>query len=64
VPVVRVEWHAGRSREQKEELAAAITREMSRIAHCAPASIQIVFRDVDRGDWAVGGRLNDTPSKD
>ncbi len=63
MPVVHVEWLAGRSREQKEELAEAITREMSRIAGCAPAAIQIVFSDVKKSDWAIGGRLTDSLAK-
>lgn len=61
MPVVHVEWLSGRSRAQKQEMAQSITREMARIAHCAPEHIQVVFRDVDRADWAVGGVLNDTP---
>lgn len=64
MPMVHVEWLAGRSREQKEELAEVITREMSRIARCAPDAIQIVFSNVEKSDWAVGGRLNDSPKKD
>lgn len=61
MPVVRVEWLAGRSRAQKQELSEVFTQEMSRIAGCAPEHIQIVFTDVERSDWAVGGVLNDTP---
>ena len=61
MPVVRVEMVSGRSREQKKELAEAFTREMARIAKCGPEHIQIVFTDVARADWAVGGVLNDEP---
>lgn len=64
MPMVHVEWLAGRTHEQKEELAEAITREMSRIARCEPKAIQIVFSNVEKGDWAVGGKLNDSPKKD
>lgn len=61
MPVLRVEMLAGRSRAQKKEMAEVFTREMARIAGCAPEHIQIVFTDVERADWAVGGRLNDEP---
>lgn len=39
MPVIRVEMLSGR--EQKKELAAVFTREMSRIAKCGPDAIQI-----------------------
>lgn len=61
MPVVRVEMLSGRSRDQKREIAEIITREMSRIAKCKPEAIQVVFADVERSDWAVGGHLNDEP---
>jgi len=62
VPVIRIEMLSGRSRQQKKALADVFTREMAAIAKCAPAAIQIVFTDVEKGDWAVGGVLNDEPS--
>lgn len=61
MPVIRVEMLSGRSRAQKKELAEVFTREMARIARCAPEHVQIVFTDVERADWAVGGVLNDEP---
>lgn len=62
MPVVRVEMLAGRSRDQKKELAEVFTREMARIAKCGPEAVQIVFADVEKADWAVGGVLNDERS--
>ena len=62
MPVVRVEMLAGRSRDQKKELAEVFTREMARIARCTPEAIQIVFADVARADWAMGGVLADEPA--
>lgn len=59
MPVLRVEMLAGRSRDQKKEMAEVFTREMARIAKCAPEHVQIVFCDVAKADWAVGGVLND-----
>lgn len=63
MPVIRVEMLAGRSREQKQEMAEVFTREMARIARCTPAMVQVVFSDVAKADWAVGGVLNDEPAK-
>jgi 4-oxalocrotonate tautomerase len=62
MPVVRVEMLCGRSRQQKKELAEVFTREMARIAQCSPGSIQVVFTEVPRESWAVGGKLNDEPA--
>ena len=59
MPLLRVEMLTGRSRDQKKEMAEVFTREMSRIAGCAPEHVQIVFAEVERCDWAVGGHLND-----
>lgn len=63
MPVVRVEMLTGRSRDQKRELAEVFTREMARIAKCAPQAIQVVFTEVAKSDWAVGGVLNDEAAK-
>ncbi|NTA40656.1 tautomerase family protein [Agrobacterium salinitolerans] len=55
MPVIRVDWLSGRSQEQKKEVASVFTRELARIAKCKPDDVQIVFLDVERKDWAVGG---------
>ncbi|MEK6420857.1 MAG: tautomerase family protein [Burkholderia gladioli] len=57
MPVIHVQMLAGRTQEQKSELAEVLTRETSRIARCPEADIQIVFDEVPRTSWAVGGRL-------
>jgi 4-oxalocrotonate tautomerase len=63
VPVIHVQLLAGRSRDQKREMAEVFTREMSRIAKCKPEAIQVVFTDVAKSDWAVGGVFNDESAK-
>jgi 4-oxalocrotonate tautomerase len=57
MPIIRVEMVAGRSVEQKRELAEALTRETARIANTSPASIFVIFEDVAKEDWAIGGAL-------
>jgi 4-oxalocrotonate tautomerase len=57
MPIIHVEMLAGRSLEQKTELAEVLTRETARIARCAPADIQVVFGEVAHASWAVGGKL-------
>ncbi len=57
MPVIRVEMLAGRSEEQKRELAQVFTREMARICDCKEQGIHIVFEDVNKTNWSVGGKL-------
>lgn len=58
MPIVRVELLAGRSQEQKNELAAVLTRETSRIAKCPVEHIQVIIDEYRHSDWAVGGVMN------
>ncbi|SAK75602.1 4-oxalocrotonate tautomerase [Caballeronia hypogeia] len=57
MPIIHVQMLAGRTLEQKSELADALTRETARIARCTAADVQIVFDEVAHASWAVGGRL-------
>ncbi|AET92716.1 MULTISPECIES: tautomerase family protein [Caballeronia] len=57
MPIIRVEMLAGRTLEQKSELAEVLTRETARIARCTLTDVQIVFDERAHASWAVGGRL-------
>ena len=57
MPVVTVEWLEGRSQEQKQRLTEALTSAFAEVAHVPKEQVWIVFRDVKRSDWAMGGRL-------
>ena len=57
MPVVTVEWLQGRSAQQKQALAKTLTQAFVDIAKVSPDQVWIVFRDVPRSDWAMGGRL-------
>jgi len=57
MPIVRVEMWPGRTREQKAELAKAITEAVVRIAKTTPEATTIIFEDVDKENWAVAGVL-------
>ncbi|MFF7063775.1 2-hydroxymuconate tautomerase [Pseudomonas sp. NPDC008258] len=63
MPIVRVELLTGRSQEQKNELAAVLTRETARIARCPEEHIQVIISDYQRSDWAVGGVMNSVPKE-
>ncbi|WP_321796019.1 tautomerase family protein [Caballeronia sp. J97] len=57
MPILTLEMLSGRTEEQKIELAEVLTRETARIAKCALHDVQIVFSEVPRSSWAVGGKL-------
>ena len=57
MPVITVEWLEGRTPRQKRELADALTNAFVDIAKIKKEQVWIVFRDVKRSDWAMGGRL-------
>ena len=57
MPIVTVEWLEGRAHQQKRQLAEAMTQAFVEIAHVPKEQMWIVFRDVSRADWAIGGKL-------
>ena len=58
-PSITVRLWAGRTREQKAELARRITDAMVEVAGCERATVRVIFEDYAKADWAVGGRLAD-----
>ena len=57
MPVVRVEIWPGRTKEQKAELARAITDDVCRILNAKPESTTVIFTEVPKEHWASGGTL-------
>ncbi len=57
MPIVIVRWVAGRTKEQKAELAEAITDAIARIGKTTRESTHVLFEDIERDDWADGGVL-------
>jgi 4-oxalocrotonate tautomerase len=57
MPIVRVEMWKGRTEAQKKELARAITKAMVEIAQTTADATIIVFEDIERDNWAEGGKL-------
>jgi 4-oxalocrotonate tautomerase len=55
MPVVRISWWKGRGYEQKVELARELTQVLERVAKIPPEATQIIFEDVDKENWAIGG---------
>ena len=57
MPIVRVEMWPGRTQSQKAELARVITEAVASIAHTSPESTIVIFDDIPKENWAVGGVL-------
>lgn len=57
MPIVRVTWLAGRTKEQKDELAKAITEAVVRVGNTKAESTQVIFEDVPRDSWSKAGVL-------
>lgn len=55
MPVVRVSFYEGRSREQKREIAEVITDALVRIAGSNRAAVNVVFDNKAKDDWVIGG---------
>lgn len=61
MPLIQVQMFEGRSVEQKRAFAEAVTREAARTLACDPASVDIIFVDVKKSDWATAGKLASDP---
>ena len=62
MPMVTVEWLEGRSQQHKKALSEALTKAFVEITGVAKEQVWIVFRDVKRSDWSMGGTpLADAP---
>jgi 4-oxalocrotonate tautomerase len=61
MPTLRVEMFAGRTPEQKSALARELTEATVRALGVPASSVEILFYDVERGNWAMGGRLYSEP---
>lgn len=57
MPTIRIDLFEGRTREQKAELAKEITDACVRVLGGPPGSVDVIFYDVARHDWATGGSL-------
>ena len=58
MPFITIRMYAGRTKEQKAELAKAITDAVVRIAKAPPEQTWIVFEEFSKENWAIGGVLS------
>jgi 4-oxalocrotonate tautomerase len=48
---------AGRTTQQKRDFAKAVTESFVSICGGTPQSVQVVFQDVAKDNWATAGKL-------
>lgn len=48
---------SGRTEEQKRKLVEGITSVFESIAGVPPEALHIIFQDIQKGDWAIAGKL-------
>lgn len=63
VPYIKVELFEGRSSDQKQEFVEVITRETARILKCDISDVDIIFTDIKKENWALGGKIQ-KPNRD
>lgn len=56
MPFITVDMWAGRTDEQKKQLAQDITKAFTKIG-TDPSQVHIVFKDNEKSNWAVGGKM-------
>ena len=57
MPYVNVKVAGKLTKEQKEKIAEGITKVLEEVANKPPSSTYIVIEEVDRDNWAKGGKL-------
>jgi 4-oxalocrotonate tautomerase len=57
MPTIHVELFEGRSAEQKRAAAVALTEACVRTLGGDAATVDVVFVEVKRENWATGGQL-------
>ena len=58
MPILRVSLWSGRTKEQKAELAKALTDTMVKTAQVPPQAVTIQFEELPQENWATGGKLH------
>lgn len=57
MPLVDVTWYDGRSPEQKEKLARAISEAFVEIGNARPDTVHVIFRDIEPAQWFKSAEL-------
>ena len=61
MPTYHIEMMEGRTPDQKKKLVEAITRVTVEVLGVTPESVDILIADIQRDNWATGGKLWSEP---
>jgi 4-oxalocrotonate tautomerase len=57
MPTIRVEFFEGRTEAQKRAYAKALTETTVAVLGGSPDSVDVIFYDIKKSDWATAGQL-------
>lgn len=61
MPLIHVSLFEGRTVDQKRGFAVAVTADAVHTLKCTPESVEVIFQDVKKSDWATAGKLASDP---
>ncbi len=64
MPILRVEMWAGAGKEVKAKMAKGLTDVMVDSLNCPVQAVTIIFNDVPKDHWVIGGRFCSDTFKD
>lgn len=64
MPVLKISLWSGRSKEQKAELAQALTDAVVTTARVPAEAVTILFDELPKENWATAGQLHTERFKD
>ncbi len=59
MPIITVDLFEGRSRQQRDQFAKAVTQAAAQILKAPAEQTWVVFREHVKSHWAMGGKLCD-----
>jgi 4-oxalocrotonate tautomerase len=57
MPLIQIQLFEGRSDDMKREYAKAITEMAVKIMGCSAESVDVIYQEVKKSDWATAGKL-------
>ena len=61
MPFVNIRILEGHSQQRKDEISRRVTEAISEVVELPKDAIWVVFEDVTKGDWFVGGKVASKP---
>lgn len=58
MPILRVSLWSGRTKEQKAELAKALTETIVKVGKVPPEAVTVMFEELPKENWATKGILH------